>query len=512
MDSSAPSNPGTQGLDLDALMEKIRAEVAERQLHAGAVVRTEPTQVVPANFATRKWSARELLALPAADFARATHLAFFGREPSPDEFVRLRDRLLIHGVGRMRILREFCRSPEARRLRLPIGGLTQQFLWDRIYWSPPAKFGRFVGRGARNVWLLPHHVRTFIGRVEALERRAAEITGGLRNVQSALVTDRQNANRNVRRLQETIEGDNKRTGMRIGDMDRRFGDRLTDISAALASAETRLAQAETKLLDHWRGIVEHKLGLENLAVALQPNTDSSPHKTRVAGMVTRETAHLLDPLYLSFEDRYRGTRADIKERQRVYLPYVEACYAVTGGAQLVDIGCGRGEWLEILSDAGIMARGYDLNRIAVEECSARGLQADLCDGLEALGALPSESCSAVTAFHVIEHLPFESLVKLLDESLRVLRPGGVLVLETPNPGNLIVAAERFYLDPTHRNPLPSELTGYLVQSRGFQDVQILPLHPMQRESLEEYSDPMLRLLQDKLFGPQDYGAIGRKSA
>jgi O-antigen chain-terminating methyltransferase len=166
----------------------------------------------------------------------------------------------------------------------------------------------------------------------------------------------------------------------------------------------------------------------------------------------------------------------------------------------------------LLSEAGIAARGCDLNRIAVQECRERGLEAELADGLKALASLPAETCSAITGFHIIEHLPFESVVRLLDEALRVLRPGGVLIVETPNPANLLVAAERFYMDPTHRNPLPSELTAYLLQSRGFTDIEILPLHPVPGASQEDYSDPMLRLLQEKLYGPQDYGAIGRKSA
>jgi O-antigen chain-terminating methyltransferase len=408
----------------------------------------------------------------------------------------------------MRILREFRRSPEARARRLSVEGLMQQFVWDRIYWSPPAKFGRLVGRGARNVWLLPRHIRSFVGRVDALERRAAEITAGLRNVQSAQLTDRQNTNTHVRQLHETIEADTRSDAKKIGETERRLDNAIDSLNAF----KLRLKEAETKLVDHWRGIVAHKLGLERLAAALQPKSDSSAGETRVVDAVTRETAHLLDPLYLSFEDRYRGTRTDIKERQRIYLSHVKASYAATDHAPGVDVGCGRGEWLDLLSEAGITARGFDLNRIAVEECRTRGLEAELADGVEALAALPTESCSAVSAFHIIEHLPFESVVKLLDESLRVLRPGGVVILETPNPGNLLVAAERFYLDPTHRNPLPSELTAWLLQARGFADVQILPLHPAQTDSLEEYSDPMLRLLQDKLFGPQDYGAIGRKSA
>ncbi|HEX3431010.1 MAG TPA: methyltransferase domain-containing protein [Rhizomicrobium sp.] len=504
MNSKTEFRSASPALDLDALMEKIRAEVAERKQLAGATAPSEPAPIATTDFAARKWNARELLALPATDFARATHLAFFGREPSPDEFVRLRDRLLVEGVGRMRILREFHRSAEARTQRLPIEGLTQQFVWDRFYWSPPAKFARFISRGARNLWLLRRHIREFIDRVEILERRSAEMTAAVRNLQSAQMHDRQSTNKHLRRLQEVIEADKKHAASHLELAENRWDESLNE-------AKSRLEQAETTLIDHWRGIAEHKRGLESLAAALQSDSGSRVEDS-ISHKVARESAHLLDPLYLSFEDRYRGTRTDIKERQRVYLTRVEAAYAIAGQAPVVDVGCGRGEWLELLSEAGIVAHGYDLNRVAVEECRERGIQVELAEGLDALAALPAESCAAVTAFHIIEHLPFESVVKLLDESLRVLRPGGVLILETPNPANLLVAAERFYFDPTHRNPLPSELTQYLLQSRGFSEVEILPLHPVPGNCQEEYADPMLRLLQEKLYGPQDYGAIGRKRA
>src|ERR1700720_3649844 len=103
------SKAATPPLDLDELMEKIRSEVTERKQVSGLVSTSEAEPVPLTDFATRQWSARSLLALPAIEFARATHLAFFGREPSHDEFVRLRDRLLVNRVGRMRILREFHR-------------------------------------------------------------------------------------------------------------------------------------------------------------------------------------------------------------------------------------------------------------------------------------------------------------------------------------------------------------------------------------------------------------------
>jgi O-antigen chain-terminating methyltransferase len=110
----------------------------------------------------------------------------------------------------------------------------------------------------------------------------------------------------------------------------------------------------------------------------------------------------------------------------------------------------------------------------------------------------------VTGFHIIEHLRFDLLIRLLDECRRVLRPGGCILFETPNPENLVVAAYTFYFDPTHRHPLPPQLTEFVVRERGFTDVEILRLHPR----AEEGSD---QALLDKWFrGATDYAVIAWK--
>lgn len=237
-------------------------------------------------------------------------------------------------------------------------------------------------------------------------------------------------------------------------------------------------------------------------------TDPLPD-TRPAIMES-EKAHRLDALYASFEERFRGTREDIKIRQQVYLPYLEAAGAGTPEAPVLDLGCGRGEWLELLAENDKTASGVDLNRIFVTECRDRGLTVTVRDLVDHLRDLPDDSIGAVSAFHLIEHLPLNTLVTMLDETLRVLKPGGIAVFETPNPENLMVGACTFYIDPTHQTPLPPDSTRFLMMARGFSGCDILRLHPYDQPP-QDMKDTLPASLVQLLYGEQDYAVIGHKA-
>ncbi len=217
----------------------------------------------------------------------------------------------------------------------------------------------------------------------------------------------------------------------------------------------------------------------------------------------------LDSLYLTFEDVFRGSRKDIKSR---LAPYADPLSLAGAGQQdkpVIDIGCGRGEWLEFLKENGFYAYGIDINRMMVERSLSFGLDARHADIMEHLNSIEDAGRSAVTAFHVVEHLPFATLVDFLDEAIRVLIPGGVLILETPNPETMRVGATTFYNDPTHRNPLMPDVLRFIVQHRGFSDVQVLKLHPFTQGLLQETTADA-EMLNEVLFGPQDYAIIARR--
>jgi O-antigen chain-terminating methyltransferase len=220
--------------------------------------------------------------------------------------------------------------------------------------------------------------------------------------------------------------------------------------------------------------------------------------------VAEEDGHWLDALYVTFEDYFRGPRQQVKENLQVYLPYLRQVRAGIPEAPMLDVGCGRGEWLELLREQGLSARGLDINRVMVRECQMLGLDVVEADVIAYLSQLQDNSLGVVTGFHIIEHLPFKILIELLDQARRVLKPGGMAIFETPNPENIVVGAYTFYLDPTHRNPLPPIAGQRLAEIRGFVKADILRLH---RRDEVGHNDPLV----EKWFRTEtDYALICHK--
>lgn len=177
--------------------------------------------------------------------------------------------------------------------------------------------------------------------------------------------------------------------------------------------------------------------------------------------------------YTAFEDRYRGSGALIRERLAVYEPLARC-----SGGPVLDLGCGRGEWLQLLRDWRLEARGVDLEPAMVKLCQQQGLAVEAVDAIAALRGSADASLGMVTALHLVEHLPFELLNELVRECRRVLRPDGFLLMETPNAENLLVGANDFYTDPTHLKPLPSNLLRFLPECHGFHRSDVVRLHEL----------------------------------
>lgn len=213
----------------------------------------------------------------------------------------------------------------------------------------------------------------------------------------------------------------------------------------------------------------------------------------------------------AFEGHFRGTPELLRQQlERDYLPRLHALRAAVGDGACLDLGCGRGVWLDVLREHGFAASGVDLNAQAVQEAQRLGLPAEQGDALEWLQRVPDASALLVTAFHLMEHVPLATRLQLVRECARVLKPGGWLVLETPNPENVWVATHTFYHDATHSQPLTPDSLEFLTQYHGLETVEVLRLHPYPENAKLPGTDAASLRLNGMTCCGQDFAVIAQK--
>jgi SAM-dependent methyltransferase len=267
------------------------------------------------------------------------------------------------------------------------------------------------------------------------------------------------------------------------------------------TSDERLQALEELVRDLSRGLAESSRHLAALERKLVDTVDGSGER--------------FASLYSKFTDRFRGSTEEVTAKLSGYLPDVHRLVSAGAGSDtvgVVDLGSGRGEWLALLREARVPASGVDASPDFVEAGRERGLDLVQGDAVAHLAGLAPGSVDMVTAFHLIEHLDVEKLLALLSAAWRALRVGGCVLLETPNPSNLRMAACDFYNDPTHRSPLPPDLTEVLVSASGFDQVEVRPLHPARSPlATGDADDPQVeQVVAATLYGPQDYAVLGYK--
>ena len=282
-----------------------------------------------------------------------------------------------------------------------------------------------------------------------------------------------------------------------------FNSLSLEATSRLAAALERQSAETARSLDE----LGRRAGVQEARLTLAESAPAGPRSASSSSGPAAPAAPGLPPgVYALFEERFRGSPADIARGQRWYLDVLKG---VPG--PVLDVGCGRGEFLRLLASAGIAGSGLESNPVSVAACRRDGLEVEQGDALVALARRPAGKLGAVVAFQVVEHWPPEAIFGFLQEARRVLAPGGVLVAETVNTDSLSTL-RTFYLDPTHVRPVPPEALRFLAEAAGFSDARIelrSPLPASQR--LEERSDND-RKLNALLYGAQDYALVARVAA
>lgn len=414
----------------------------------------------------------DFLRFHGEDFLNQAYHAILMREPDPAGYHHYLQSLREGKLTRIDILGRLRYCQEGRAKAVKIRGLKGLFLVHSSFRIPLLGYFCRLLTGIAN---LP----TFISNFQKLEAHAQLQLFSLQDALGQTSTAINNLQEyQDRTAEDTIARIETVEKLMVQKSDRSELENLATLKAdreELIAVHDKLKQARQQLRDHKLNILDQQ---RRIMMLLEETRKHLPAELQTGSIenILNEEAHLLDAMYVAFEDRFRGAREEIKERLQVYLPYIEEVQAQTDNAPLLDVGCGRGEWLELMREKGYAALGIDHNKIMIRSCLELDLDVIETDLIKFLRNQKANYFAAVTGFHLIEHLQLDVLVKFFDESLRVLKPGGMIIYETPNPENLIMAAFSFYSDLTHIKPMVPQTVQFLAEQRGFVRTEIKRLH------------------------------------
>lgn len=389
-------------------------------------------------------------------------------------------------LGKVEILGLIRFSAEGRKHGIHVDGLLLPYTLQR--WRHIRGLGWFLGM-AMAIFRLPRLAWRLQGMEASAAREAHELGRLLVQVEDVVERQVEQAQSMASRIDE-LQADLEVAGDRLAEHTSQYA-AIQEALAVHRAAQDEFGEAlrtsEDARIEAAKCLVMHDEALARLHEQARSDQrsvramldrltvflDASVRRERAAEGEENGGRPSLEAQYASFEHTFRGDREQIKQRATHYLATLAGAGIRRGDEGMVlDLGSGRGEWLEVLAEHGYHGRGVDTNRGMLEASHERGYEVVEADALDYLRAQPNDSFAAITSMHMVEHIPHPAVIQLLDEALRVLRPGGVLILETPNPENVLVGSCMFYMDPTHLHPIPPALLQWTVQARGFEKVII----------------------------------------
>lgn len=416
----------------------------------------------------------ELLAYSGEEFVDVAYRAVLRRTPDAEGKRAYVTALRSGRLCKVRILGALRSSGEGLHAGVPIHGLRLAYFIHRMFAKP------LVGRPLR--WL------TSLVRLDRVPRSIEELEV---------------------RLAERDDRLERQVGDQAADMREELQRQVSSSAHSLRRSMARNEGEATRRMD---SVIDRMNMLEARLEAGQQEVMRQGQCRGARGASDEDLAGM----YVRLEEAFRGSRDMILRRSEVYLPYAEQAAADAGSRKVLDLGCGRGELLGLMAANGYECRGIDLNPMFVDENIKAGLDVALLDVLTALEVAEPSSLALITSIHLVEHLPVDVLVRLMDLAFIALKPGGKLILETPNPQNLRTSIYYFYFDPTHRNPIPPPLLSWMASDRGFVDVTVDLLEDgrfepeVARVAGDEVGADQINRFVDLLSVSPDYAVIATK--
>jgi SAM-dependent methyltransferase len=498
-------------LDVDKLMMAIREAALKRPPR---VTTTFATSAPPPTGSSQRlnlspefttenattYHVNDLLKYQNRDFVRNAYRAILKREPDSAGF-RHNLQLLQSGVfNKIDILASLRYSEEGKCTGVTINGL---------------RFPATV-RSLERIPVIGYLLQLLIGlvRLPAMIRSQREFQGYIM-AQQSLIADYFND------AQRVVSNDLQRHNAALEILPRE----LTSLREQLRALETtlnetvlmrineeqqKLQQAEAKLLlltnrlaEVAESLAEHRQEFASLSFEVKAISRNLADESNRTVEELREW----DTFYAAFEQQFRGSSDEVEQRLRFYLQYLKA---FDSDSKILDIGSGRGDWLELLTKEGFHPHGVEVNDVLAGRSREKGLDVAHDEMMVYLGRQPDNSLDVISVFHLIEHFNVDRLIRLLDEIRRTLKPGGLLMLETPSPENLVVGACNFYADPTHYKPIYPQTLLFLLSNTGFVVTDLQFLHPVDGSPFTGDSEGSEQL-NNWFFGPRDFSVIARKA-
>ncbi|AEG61868.1 methyltransferase domain-containing protein [Desulforamulus ruminis] len=446
--------------------------------------------------------ANELLKYNESEFVIRCYETILNRIPEEEGFNYYLNSLITRKLSKVLIINSIIQSEEAKTRNFYVINFKLKKLKAQVahYVYKTPVFGH-IAKAIMHMLRLPKEISHISRQFYYLRQEQCALRLQLDTYRTEMLSNAEILNNKIDLLnidiKENLSNLEMRTKTGLCKLSTEADYRLNKLSTEINSELEELrSEAENKQNHYVEDIDRIQTKMQELINRTKTRSDHTD-MTAIKGQD-------LDAYYLAFENKYRGTIEDIKQRQTFYLPRLDFINKASRHL-IVDIGCGRGEWLKLLKDNGYTAIGVDLNKEMIKKCINNGLNVTLDDAIEYLKGCEDESIDAVTGFQIIEHLGTETLHQLAIEVKRCLKPGGMFLFETPNPESIYVGTT-FYTDFTHNKPLPPDSIKFLFDYYGFGGVEIIRTGKKKEPHYiaQEYVDEVVWRYNME----QDYAVVG----